>query len=210
MPFLDFSTSGQNAQGQLKVFSAQFAGTMCCASVAVCPGNYTFFQRQGRLPKVATKPVRSSSSVTTEPFFATLLLSCQRLGTSQTHKRMGASSRPTNRQHPPNAGSDEHHRDFSCYGVPLRARDGYPLLRGQAAGPDLSSARRKLGHCGLRFGRAGRRLQPQYGVFLGMAPRHIWVQSLSGRACYAMGVGLRLRPSQCVRDCPATDRVRQC
>ena len=30
----------------------------------------------------------------------------------------------------------------------------------------------------------------------GTAPRHIWVQSQSGRACCAMGGGLRLRPSQ--------------
>ena len=30
----------------------------------------------------------------------------------------------------------------------------------------------------------------------GTAPRHNWVQSQSGRACCAMGGGLRLRPSQ--------------
>ena len=76
-------------------------------------------------------------------FCAAPLLSCQRLGTSQTRERMGATLRLATRQHPPNAGPDVHPRDFSCYGVPLRAWDGYPPLRGeavpQAAGPDLSS-----------------------------------------------------------------------
>ena len=59
------------------------------------------------------------------------LLSCQRLGTSQTLERMGATLRLATRQHPPNAGPDVHPRDFSCYGVPLRAWDGYPPLRGK-------------------------------------------------------------------------------
>eukprot|EP00439_Symbiodinium_sp_Y106_P040996 s5501_g5.t1 len=46
--------------------------------------------------------------------------------------------------------------------------------------------RRRLGHRGLRFRRAGQRVQSQYGVYLGTAPRHIWVQSLSGTRllCY--------------------------
>ena len=60
----------------------------------------------------------------------------------------------------------------------------------------IFKTRRRLGHRGLRFRRAGLRLQSRHAVYLGTAPRHIWVQWLSGRACCAMGVGLRLRPSQ--------------
>ena len=64
-------------------------------------------------------------------FCAAPLLSCQRLGTSQTRERMGATFKLATRQHSPNAGPDVHPRDFSCYGVPLRAWDGYPPLRGK-------------------------------------------------------------------------------
>ena len=45
-------------------------------------------------------------------FCAAPLLSWQRLGTSQTGERMGATLRPATRQHPPNAGPDVHPRDF--------------------------------------------------------------------------------------------------
>ena len=64
-------------------------------------------------------------------FCAAPLLSCQRLGTSQTRERMGATLKPSTRQHPPNAGPDVHPRDLSCYGVPWKAWDGYPPLRGR-------------------------------------------------------------------------------
>ena len=64
-------------------------------------------------------------------FCAAPLLSCQRLGTSQTREKMGATLRLAARQHPPSAGPDVHPGDFSCYGVPLRAWDGYPPLPGK-------------------------------------------------------------------------------
>ena len=70
------------------------------------------------------------------------LLSCQRLGTSRTQERMNAAIWPSARKYPPNAGPVVRPSVFSCYGVPLRAWDGYPLLREacpQAAGPDLFS-----------------------------------------------------------------------
>ena len=35
--------------------------------------------------------------------------------------------------------------------------------------------RRRLGHRGLRFRRAGLRLQSRHAVYLGTAPRHIWL-----------------------------------
>ena len=60
--------------GQLKVCSAQFCWhfgfarlrVLLCAFHAVCFGNYTFFQWQGRLPPAATKPGRSIASFTVE------------------------------------------------------------------------------------------------------------------------------------------------
>ena len=64
-----------------------------------------------------------------------------------------------------------------------------------------------MGHCG-RFGTAGQHLQSQYGVYPGVAPRHIWVQSVSGRAGCAMGVGLRRRPSQLCSLLSCYDRSR--
>ena len=192
MPFVDFSTSGQDTQGQLKVFSAQFCwhfgfallralsykkdpGRLCFSCSLLCFGNYTFFQRQGRLPPAATKSVRSISSFTVE----SLLLSAWE---QVRHGR----------------------------GWPRCAPQGLLLLWGALEGlgrlsSRLSTARRarlvfrtrrRLGHRGLRLRRARQRFQSQYGVYLGTAPRHIWVQSLSGRACCAMGVGLLLRPSQ--------------
>ena len=41
---------------------------VACAFHAVCFGKHAFFQRLGRLPPAATKPVRSSSSFTVESF----------------------------------------------------------------------------------------------------------------------------------------------
>ena len=64
-------------------------------------------------------------------FCAAPLLSCQRLGTSRTQERMDAAIWPSARKYPPNAGPDVRPSVFSCYGVPLRAWDGYPLLRGR-------------------------------------------------------------------------------
>ena len=55
-------------------------------------------------------------------FCAAPLLSCQRLGTSQTRERMCATLRLATRQHPPNASPDVH---------PLRTWDGYLPLRGK-------------------------------------------------------------------------------
>ena len=72
-------------------------------------------------------------------FCAVPLLSCQRLGTSQTRERMGTTLRLATRHHLPSAGLDVHLSDFS-YGVSLRAWDGYPPFAfPRAAGPDLSS-----------------------------------------------------------------------
>ena len=94
------------------------------------------------------------------------------------------------RQHPPNAGPDVHPRELSCHAAPLRAWNGYPPLRGSLSTGRRARlvfrTRRRLGHRGLRFRRAGQRVQSQYGVYLGTAPRHIWVQSLSGTRllCY--------------------------
>ena len=90
---------------------------------AVCFGNYTFFQRQGRRDRFPPSLLKA--------FCVAPLLSYQRLGTSQTRERMGATLRLATRQHPPNAGPDVHPRDFSCYGVPLSTWDGYPPLRGK-------------------------------------------------------------------------------
>ena len=44
---------------------------------------------------------------------------------------MDAAIWPSARKCPPNAGSDVRPSVFSCYGVPLSAWDGYPLLRGR-------------------------------------------------------------------------------
>ena len=140
MRFFDFSTSGQDAQGRLKVFSVQFCWHFGFAllralsykkdpdrlvSRAACLGNYTF--SIGRINchrfRVATKAVRSSSSVTVENLLRSTAVQLPAPG--------GAPSWPATRQRPPNAGSDEHPRDFSSYAVPLRAWDGYPLLRGK-------------------------------------------------------------------------------
>ena len=134
-------------------------------------------------------------------FCAAPLLSCQRLGTSRTQERMDAAIWPSARKYPPNAGPDVRPSVFSCYGVPLRAWDGYPFKRGrpvhrppgQTCFQDKAQVGTPWTH---RFRRAGLRLQSHHAVYLGTAPRRIWVQSLNGRACCAMGVGLRLRPSQ--------------
>ena len=45
----------------------------------------------------------------------------------------------------------------------------------------------------------------------GTAPRHIWVQSQSGRACVVPWMaGFGYGPPSCVRYCPVTTGVRQC
>ena len=72
-----------------------------------------------------------TSPLSLRTFCAAPLLSCQRLGTSRTQERMDAAIWPSARKYPPNAGPDVRPRVFSCYGVPLRAWDGYPLLRGR-------------------------------------------------------------------------------
>ena len=127
-------------------------------------------------------------------FCSAPLLSCQRLGTSQTWEWMGATLRLATRQHPPNAGPDVHPRDFSCYGVPLRAWDGYPPLRGKPfhrpAGQTCLQDKAQIGTPWT---------EEHANVF---SPNTV---SLSGRACCAMGVGLRLRPCSCVRYRPVTD-----
>ena len=50
-------------------------------------------------------------------FCAALLLSCQRLGTSQTRERMGATLRLATCQHPPNAGPDVHPGTLLLWGA---------------------------------------------------------------------------------------------
>ena len=215
MPFFDVSTSGQDTQRQLKVFLRSFAGTLvlrfyehrrtriACAFHAVCFGNYTFFRGRVDCHRLRRSQCDRFPPSLLKAFCVAPLLSCQCPETSQTRERMGTTLRLATRQHPPNAGPDVYPRDFSCYG----ALDGLGRLASlegeafpQAVGLDSARlvfrTRRRLGHRGLRFRRAGQRLQSRYGVYLGTAPRHIWVQSLSGRACCAMGVGLLLRPSQ--------------
>ena len=131
MPFVDFSTSGQDTQGQLKVFSAVLLALWFCTSTSTLlqEGPVRLCFSCGLLRKLHLLPKA--------------VLSRQRLGTSLTRERMGATLRLETRQHPPDAGPDVHPRGFSCYGVPLRAWDGHPPLRGeafpQATGPDLSS-----------------------------------------------------------------------
>ena len=75
MAVFDFSTSGQDTQGQLKHFSAQFCWHLGSALLRALSykkdpgrlsGHYTFFQRQSRLPPTATKTVRSNSSAIVE------------------------------------------------------------------------------------------------------------------------------------------------
>ena len=130
-----------------------------CAFHAVCFGNYTFFQRQGRLPPAATKPVRSSSSFTVE----SLLRS--------------AAVKPLAPGNKPDTGEDGCHFEgcnssasSQCW--PPYAPQGL-LLPGTAilpCGGSLSTGRirlvfrtrRRLGHRGLRFRRAGQRLQSQH------------------------------------------------
>ena len=104
------------------------------------------------------------------------------------------------RKYPPNAGPDVRPSVFSCYGVPLRAWDGYPLLRGRPVhrppGQTCFQDKAQVGTPWTQVQKSRPTLQSRHTVYLGTAPRHIWVQSLSGRACCAMGVRLRLRPSQ--------------
>ena len=123
-------------------------------------------------------------------FCAAPLLSCQRLGTSRTQERMDAAIWPSARKYPPNAGPDVRPNVFSCFEGLGRLSSLEGEACPQAAGPDLFSRQ------GAGCRRAGLRLQSRHAVYLGTAPRHIWVHSLSGCACCAMGVGLRLRPSQ--------------
>ena len=130
LPFFDFSTSGQGTQGQLKVFSAQFTRRtrIACAFHAVCFGNYAFFQRLGRLPPAATKSVRSSSSFTVESLLRSVAVKLPAPGNKPNTGEDGCHFEACNAS----ASSPCWPRwDFSCYGVPLRAWDGYPPLRGK-------------------------------------------------------------------------------
>ena len=88
-------------------------------------------------------------------------------------------------------------RDFSCYAVPLDGLGRLSSFEGeafpQAAGPDLSSGQgADWDTVDSGSGEQAKRFQSQYGVCVGTAPRHVWVQSLSGRAGCAMG-GCRAR-----------------
>ena len=160
LPFVDFSTSGQDTQGQLKVFYAQFCwhfgfallralsykkdpGRLCFSCSLLSFGNYTFFQRQGRLPPAATKPVRSSSSFTVESLLRSAAVKLPAPGNK------------------PGTGEDGRHFEAcnssaSSQCCPRCAPQGLLLLWGaleglgqlsslageafpQAAGPDLSS-----------------------------------------------------------------------
>ena len=127
LPSSTFQLLGKTPKGKLKVFSAQFCWHFGFALQrtlshkkdpdrvafrAVCFGNDTCFSNGGVDCHRLRKAVRSSSSVTClEPFaqHCSQAASGQRLGTSQIQERMGATSRPTTLQHPPNA------RDPSCY-----------------------------------------------------------------------------------------------
>ena len=71
------------------------------------------------------------SALDTTPFSKGRVDCRQRLGTSRTQERMDAAIWPSARKYPPNAGPDVRPSVFSCYGVPLRAWDGCPLLRGR-------------------------------------------------------------------------------
>ena len=81
MPVFDFSTSGQDTQGQLKHFSAQFcwhfgSALLRALSYKTDPGRLCMlssllwtlhlFPKQSRLPPIATKTVRSNSSAIVE------------------------------------------------------------------------------------------------------------------------------------------------
>ena len=222
MPFFDVSTSGQDTLGQLKVFLRSFTGTLvlrvyersltrrtriACAFHAVCFGNYTFFQWQGRLPPAATKPVRSSTSFTVESLLRSAAVKLLARGNKSDTGTDGCHFEACN-----SSASSQ------CW--PRCAPQGLLLLWGALEGLGrLYSLEGKPFHRPLssqqcadltgtpwtQVRRAGQRLQSRYSVYLGTAPRHIWVQSLSGSACCAMGVGLWLRPPSCVRYCPVTD-----
>ena len=147
-------------------------------------------------------------------FCAAPLLSCQRLGTSRTQERMNAAIWPSARKYPPNAGPVLRPSVFSCYGVPLRAWDGYPLLRGRPVhrppGQTCFQDKAQVGTPWTQVQKCRPTSSSRHAVYLGTAPRHIWVQSSSGRACCAMGVGLRLRPFWVCSLLSCTDGVRQC
>ena len=159
MPVFDFSTSGQDTQGQLKHFSAQFLLALWfCASASTLlqdgPGSPVHVEQSAldttpfSKGRVDCRRLRQRQCDRTPPlslrtFCAAPLLSCQRLGTSRTQERMDAAIWPSARKYPPNAGPDVRPSVFSCYGVPLRAWGRLSSLEGeacpQAAGPDLFS-----------------------------------------------------------------------
>ena len=145
MAVFDFSTSGQDTQGQLKHFSAQFcwhfgSALLRALSYKKDPGRLCMLSSLlwtlHLLGRVDCRRLRQRQCDRTPPlslrtFCAAPLLSCQRLGTSRTLERMDAAIWPSACKYPPNAGPDVRPSVFSCYGVPLRAWDGYPLLRGR-------------------------------------------------------------------------------
>ena len=160
-----------------------------------------FFQRQSRLPPTATKTVRSNSSAIVENLLRSTASKLPATGSKSNTGEDGCSymafgSKVSSQCWPRCAPQ--------CLLLLWGALEGLGRLSSlegeacpQAAGPDLFS---KQGAgwdtVDSGFRRAGLRLQSRHAVYLGTAPRHIWVQSLSGRAGCAMGVGLRLRPSQ--------------
>ena len=131
-------------------FGAVLLALWFCASASTGPGSPVHVEQsaldttpfsKGRVDRCRLRQRQCDRTppLSLRIFCAAPLLSCQRLGTSRTQEKMNAAIWPWARKYPPNAGPVVRLSVFSCYGVPLRAWDGYPLLRGQAAGLDLFS-----------------------------------------------------------------------
>ena len=154
-------------------------------------------QRQSRLPPTATKTVRSNSSAIVENLLRSTASKLPAPGTSRTQRGWmqlyGLRLESILPMLAPMCAQ--------CLLLLWGALEGLgrPLLRGR-----LSTGRRARLVFKTRAGwdtvDSGSKSRPTSSVpprcLPCTAPRHIWVRSLSGRACCAMGVGLRLRPSQ--------------
>ena len=115
-------------------------GLFCAALLALwfCASTSTLLQEGPASPVLFTQ----SASETTPSSKGRV--DCHRLRQSQCDRfppslLKAFCSAPGNKSDTGEDGPDVHPRDFSCYGVPLRAWDGYPPAFPQPAGPDLSS-----------------------------------------------------------------------
>ena len=162
--------------GRLKVFSAQFCWHFGFELLRALSSSGRVDCHRLRRSRCDRLPPSLLKACCVAP-----LLSCQRLGTSQTRERMGATLRLATRRHPPNAPGQTCTQD--------KAQIGTPWTQVKKSRPTSSVPIRCL---------------PWYG-----STSHLGTVAKRTRLlCYGCQAGYG--PPSCVRYCPVTDGVRQC